>query len=420
MKKMITSIALCTSLLATLSACSPEKSSETQKIKLSVSQQMQSDELTAAGEQLIAPHTFHLADRAFALALQKNPNDKKAEFYRVFLKRFMVFRGILTNIRPMAQKYGDITKFDKEMKKIPASPLHDFLFIPNEGVVKGIATELDVQNLLISYRNALQDFRTWVAMNQDLKLELHVNPMIFMNQIQENMASNCTVVPGTNEEDGQIECDTSEAATIRVNIADLLTLKQEAAGEILYLTLATSYNLGGLGNVIKETEGKELTSKQVTELVQAKVNLKILNEQSMTSVRALGVDLGVAAKWATKYQDSICPKDKNGTPVARKGYLFKNGLCIDNTSDVEKNLAILEQVLKGTMAVKIGDDEATQVTKNINFLAPFDKPVASLHLLAPASWSEDGSRVTSFKDKTLGGLFPNGDALTILSPEVTK
>ncbi|MDG0817125.1 hypothetical protein [Bdellovibrio svalbardensis] len=410
MKKMIKSIALCTSLLATLSACSPEKTKEVTKVQLSVNEQMQSDELTAAGEQLIAPHTFHLADRAFALALEKNPSDKKAEFYRVFLKRFMVFRGVMTNIKPMVKKYGDAAKYDKEMKKIPNSPINDFLFMPADGVIKPINTEEDVQNLLIAYRNALQDFRTYVAMNQDLKLELHVNPIIFMNQINENMTSNCTVVPGTKEEDGQIECDTSEIATVRVNIADLLSLKQEAAGEILYLALYTSYNFNGLAQYTKDNSGKEMTAKESYDLLQSKVDFKLLKNEGFTAIRSLGADLGVAAKWAMKYQDSICPKDKNGMPVARKGYMFKKGLCIDNASNLEKNLALLEQVLKGTMAVKIGSDEANQITKNINFLAPFDKPVADLRMLTPATWNEAGTQGTSFKDKTLGGMFPDQDA----------
>lgn len=411
MKNVIKSIVLCTSLLAVLSACSPEKNKETVKVQLSVNAQMQADELTDAGEQLIAPHTIHLADRAFALALEKNPNDKKAQFYRALLKRFMVFRGIATNIRPMIEKHGDVKAFDKQMAKFPKSPLADFVIVPEGKEAKPMLKEEDVQNLLIAYREALQDFRTFITTNADLKLDLRLNPVMFMNAIQENMTSNCVVVPGTAEEDGNLECDATDAAVTRVNVADLMVLKQMAAGEILYLSFYTSYNLNGAFNYATALDGKELTGKQKQDLAFEKMDLKLLKKQGFSAIRSLGADLGVAAKWAMKYQDSICPKNSNGGPAKRKGYMFAQGLCVEDSTLVERNLAILEQVLKGTMAISLGSEESTtKIVKNVNFLAPFNRPAADFRNLGVATWNDEGTKATSLRDKTLGGMFPDGDA----------
>lgn len=410
MKQFIKSMVLCSSLLAALTACSPEKKTATEKVKLSVNEQMQSDELTAAGEQLVAPHTFHLADRAFELALQKNPNDKKAQFYRAFLKRFMVLRGVGTRVQPIVKKYGDMNQYNEQLKRLPNSPIRDFLMNPASGATS-LQTEEDVQNLLNQYKSALQDFRTFVAQNQDLKLDLYVNPLVFANQIQENDESSCKIIPGSTADDAQLECDKTDIATVKVNVADLLVMKQEAAGEILYLTLYTSYNLNGATQLAKDLDGKDNTAKDNLDLIQSRVSLKLLKGQSFTAVRSLGSDLGVAAKWVLKYQDSVCPKDKNGMQVQRKGFLVPN-LCVDDATLLQKNLAILDQVLKGPMAIKLGDDDSTTVpvTKNVNFLALFDKPVQDLRALAPATWSADGMTATSMKDKTFGGLLPDGDA----------
>lgn len=419
MKQAFKSILLCTTVLAALTACSPEKTKEKQTINLSAAAQMQSDELTAAGEQLIAPHTFHLADRAFALALEKNPNDKKAQFYRALLKRFMVFRGVLTNVRPLVEQAGNVAQFDKEMAKIPNSPIRSFLFLSKGSEVKLMNKEEDLQKLLMDYSNALQEFRTFVAKNQDLKLDLQLNPVLVSGRIQEDMADNCHVIPGTQEEDGQLECDMTDVATIRVNVADLLVMKQEAAGEMLYATLYTAYNANGVAAYSKEInakiekDGKEPSAKESADLLQAKVSLKLLNADGLKSIRTLGADLGVAAKWVLKYQSSVCPKSQDGQPLQRKGYLVKNGICVDDASLLERNLSLLEQILKGSIAVTIGEGENAPV-KQLNFLAPFDKPVADLRALAPATWNADGSAATSLKDKTLNGLFPNGDAESIL------
>lgn len=414
MKKMIKTIALCTTLVTMLSACSPQEKTEVVKVQLSVNEQMQADELTDAGEQLIAPHTLHLADRAFALALEKNPNDKKAQFYRAFLKRFMVFRGVATNIKPFVEKYGDIKAFNTQLAKIPNSPIADFLVVPENKVIKRITTAEEAQNLLISYREALKDFRNFITKNQDLKLDLRLSPMLIMSQIQDNAESNCKVVPGTAEEDGQLECSTADIATTRVNVADLMALKQMASAEILYLTIYTSYNLNGVIEANAETQNKMLSAKDSMEHFLAKADLKLLGKNGLKDIRGLGADFGIAMKWAMKYQESICPKDSNGRPKARKGYMFASPICVEDASMAEKNLAMLEQVLAGPMTVNLSEENEPAVTKRVNYMALFDNPVTDLRKLTPATWNDDGTQATSLRDNTLGGLFPDGDADSIL------
>ena len=414
MKKTVKSLVLCSSLVAALTACSEKENKE--KVTLSVNQQMAASELTEAGEQLISPATFHLADRAFAIALEKNPNDKKAQLYHTLLKRIMLFRGIIPRIDGMVKANSTPEKYAEFQASFATkNSTTDFLTKPVDGA-KAIKTVEDVQNVLIEYREALQDFRNFVKQNPDLQLSLNLNPYVFQETIQNRMMDNCQIVAGSTDEDAKVECDYKNASTVRVNIADLMALKQEAAGEILYLTLYTSYGFNGFIEASKAAEAQpEMSGKASYDLMTEKMDLRLLNKQGMTAIRDIMTDFGVAAKWAMKYQESLCPKDKNGRAIGRKAFMFASGLCIEDSTALEKNLGVLGQALQGTMKVDLGSDVNAQPTsKNINFMALFDRPVKNLRALLPSEWNNDGSKATAFKDKTLGGLLPDGDADDLL------
>lgn len=410
MKKITQTLLLCSSLTLALTACSPEQ--KTKEItKVTVNSQMDSISLADAGEQLVAPHTIHLADRAFEMALEKDPTNGKAKFYRALLARFMVFEGILTRIQPYVKNHGtpeQLAELEQAAKKIPNSPLKNFLLNPASGATP-ISNLSDLQTFLAEYRDSLQKLRKFVSQNQDIKLNLFVNPLIMSSVISENMQNACQVVSET-----EFTCDNSEAATVKVNIADLLVLKQMAAGEILYHTIYTSYNVGKIDSFIKENENKELAPEAaIKALSEVEGFGELRKDQSLTSIRELGSDLGVAVKWALQYQKEICPRAKDGSLMARKNHLFSQGFCIEDASLVQKNLALLGAAMQGPIAVNIGEDSVRPVSKNLNIFAPLDKPVKNILSLAPATWNQQGM-ATSFKDKTLGGLFPDGDADDLL------
>lgn len=404
MKTLAKTIILCTSLAMALTACSPEKKKDKQLI--TANQQMNSQELADSGEQLIQPHTLHLADRVFAMALEKDPENKKAQFYRAFLKRFMIFEGVLYRVAPYVEKYGDKALFQKNLKEIPNHPLRQFLLKSNAGKAQ-ISTLADMQKLLIEYRDAVQSFRDFVTQNPDMNLDLYLNPMLFLSQINDNLKDSCQII-SQGENDFKVECDYSDIAKTKINMADLIALKQAAAGEILYLTLYTSYSVGSIDQYLIDNKDGKMSAKDSFAKLEAIQDLGLLmKEQSMTSVRKLGADFGVALKWALQYQNSLCPKDKNGVAIGRKGFAVKD-MCVTNTANAQNTLATLDKVLAGTMKVTLGENDA-QIEKNMNIITLFDRPVRDLRRLAPETWNTEGTAATSLRDKTFGGLFPDGD-----------
>ncbi|MEK2689759.1 hypothetical protein [Bdellovibrio sp. GT3] len=399
MKKMIKTIVMCSALAATLSACSEAPKKE--KVLVEVNNSKSADELTEAGEQLVAPYTLNLAYRAFEMALEKNPQDMKAKFYQKFLKRFMVLRGFGTNVKPFVQKVGDIQQYEQQMKGLPSYPMKKFLMTPEKSAP--IQSESGVQKTLIEYRKALVEFRQFIAENPELTLDLKMNPYVFQAQINDRLEQNCVIIE--NGENSRYECDLDQASTVRVNIADLMVLKQEAAAEILYVTIYTSYNMDGFTEYSKEIEGKALTQQQITEGIMSKMNLNVLDKEGLKSIKSIATDMLVAVKWVQKYSDKLCNQN-------RKNHLIENGdaFCFTANVEFQKNMTQAEQAINGAITVDLGNSTTTSV----NALALFNNPVASLKELAPATWSADGQKIESFRDKTMGGILVNGDADQVL------
>ncbi|MGZ3773213.1 MAG: hypothetical protein ACXVCY_02400 [Pseudobdellovibrionaceae bacterium] len=412
MKTLMKNALIGASVVITLAACSPEK--DNNKVQIDANQKMNSQELANAGEQLMMPHTLNLADRVFEMALEKDPENLKAQFYRAFLKRFMVFKGILTRMSPYVQKYGNPQQFERMINDIPNHPAKEFLLGSSDSTaLKPIQKASDIQALLVEYRKAIQDLRSFIIQHADANLDLYLNPLLFQERISSNLQNSCTVTSGSSQDNIKVICDTKDIATVKVNMADLMALKQYAAGEIFYVTLYTSYSVGDIDELINETKDQKVKSKDIFEKVDSISNAGLLmQDQGMTAIRELGSDFKAALKWAIKYQDTLCPKDANGVVTQRKGFLIKN-MCIDDQQNAQNSVAVLEKVLAGTMKINLKVN-GSDVEKNMNFMTLFDRPVRDLRRLMPVTWNNDGTAATSFKDSSFGGLFPDGDLNDIL------
>ena len=74
-KKYLLTIALASSIGLTACQKAADKVTEKSPQKVSVNDQMNSDELTNAAEQLVGPYTFMLAYKTAVLAVEKDPTN---------------------------------------------------------------------------------------------------------------------------------------------------------------------------------------------------------------------------------------------------------------------------------------------------------------------------------------------------------
>ena len=120
-------------------------------------------------------------------------------------------------------------------------------------------------------------------------------------------------------------------------------------------------------------------------------------------------------------QNALCPSgDYAGSPYAyqrpknRRGYLHEDGLCVRVDSEAQKNAHLLERALQGAITVPV-TPPGTETEKNIvvDPLAFVRKPVADLRDVAPTAFNAC-EKAVKLKDKTLGGIYPNGNAEEML------
>lgn len=90
-KKIIFKIVVLSAFASLQLGCSDKKNEDNKdnnKTKIEASSKNTASELADAAEQLVSPYTFMLAMRIADMALEKDPENLKALFYKKLLSRF--------------------------------------------------------------------------------------------------------------------------------------------------------------------------------------------------------------------------------------------------------------------------------------------------------------------------------------------
>ena len=389
----------------TFSACT-EKSKSEEEGRIRANAAQSSEELTEAAEQLVGPYTFMYADKIIDVALEKNPTNIKAQFYKSFLKRFMAFKGIVKRIDPLVRK-GDsnqTTNFDRSIRNMPTTELKRFLLDGSED----IDTTSKLSKFLAEYVQALNDFRKFAKLNPEVEITLNMNPSIFGNSAAQDWARNCHFEVDNERKFKDIVCDT-EIFQRKVNSADLIVLRQEVAGEMLYLSILTAYDGSLLEKLNSDESYAKMTEQQRTEYLNSLPSVAKLNaNHTLNLIPELGSDYSAAIKWAMKYQDRLCPKGES-TRLQRKGYLFDTGVCVNPSQGNLNSLTLLDQVLGGVIMAPINDknDQKTDEIR-VNLVGFLMNPPSDIRNVIPQKLDNAG-KPTEWNDPTIGGLFPDGD-----------
>tara|TARA_B110001454_G_scaffold219179_1_gene250724 strand:+ start:2778 stop:4025 length:1248 start_codon:yes stop_codon:yes gene_type:complete len=396
--------------LVTQIACENSKSKGLDtgsKKQVFINSAMSSADLIEAGEQLITPTQFMVADKVFDMALEQDPNNFKALFYKQFLKSFMVNKGILTRVKPLIAKHGNLSEYEKSIKAMPDTPASRFLLDGKEDISK----IKDVQTYLSDYQSALNDFRKFLIENQDKQLSIEISSAYLENLFKDTDSYECVPVSASGQNLYQYECDVTNITKRKLTTPDFMAIRQSLAGMIFFMNFYTAYSFEGI-EILKTLDIKEgAAPAEVLNIVSEKLPEfgKLRSQNLLKETLNLGSDLVSAGRWAVQYQNQLCPK---GTEVnqQRKGYLFHKGICVKNADETLRGLAMLEQVMSSTIKVKLGEKSEEF---EMDYLAWYKNPVQDLLALAPKSFNSCG-QATALKDNSLGGVFVNNDADKLL------
>ncbi len=387
-----------------LTACEPNNNTEkvVDRVHVTADDSMSSAELATAAEQLVGPYTFMLAYKTALKAVEKDPTNLKAQFYVNLLKRFEAFRGILTRVKP-ALNVEQLKNMNETIKKIPMSPLKEYL--TEDG--PPIKTVTEIQDVLANYTSALKDFRKFLKANQTAELNIYLNPYVFEKAIKEELKNSCTIKEG----DGSVtvDCDYSQIATKKLNMADMIALTQMTSGEILVFGLYNNYSLQGIEKLTEVDPNHRFSQRETTNFLFSQPSFgKLRKDHIFSMLTEMGSDLSSATKWAIEYQNKLCPKGSS-VENQRPGYLFSKGICIENVSDVQKGLAQLDSALHGAIRVDLKRANEEIVNTEMNFFAWSTSPIQDLRQIRPTTWSKCDKAV-SFADNTFGGVFVDNNA----------
>jgi hypothetical protein len=380
-----------------------EKNSQT----VSVNEKMTSDELAESAEQLVGPYTFMLAYKTAKVALEKDPANLKAEFYLKLLKRFEAFRGAFVRIKPILSP-EELARHEENIRQFPNSPLKTFLLDSSKPEFR---KHSDVQAVLGEYFTAVSDFWKFLKDNQTASLELHLNPHVFEQKIKEDLADSCQYVE--NPDGYKVICKYNMIATKKLNTADLISLRQMASGELLY-SFFNSYSLAGLEKLSQfDPQGQKSSKEKVEFLTSIPEFGKLNSYQTLSLFRMLGSDATAATKWALQYHNDICPSGQS-KKNQRSGYLFDEGICIEDRTGAQNFIALMERALGGVTELEGRNKENGSPRKiRVNLFAWSESPIQDLRQVKPNQWNECG-QATSLNDNTLGGIFVDRDFNSLL------
>ncbi|MEN0059913.1 MAG: hypothetical protein AAGB31_13825, partial [Bdellovibrio sp.] len=153
----LTTATLCAGLLMALPLTC--QASEKSAGRITANHNASAADLIAEAEEKMTPQSLPIAYQMILQALEKEPENKKAQFYQAFLKRITLFEGIYARVYPYVEKYGDIQSFTKTIKRMAAtnSPTDRFLLSRRQGQTD-IRTVAEMQKFLVEYQKASRSF----------------------------------------------------------------------------------------------------------------------------------------------------------------------------------------------------------------------------------------------------------------------
>lgn len=403
MKKVLFACALA----AILSACSDgdKKTSNNTQGKVTVSSSESAEKLAQAGEYLIAPASFPHALELMDMALEKDSNNQRAQFYAHLLKPIRSLEGIYSRLESLAAAEGKTQELQNAVKEIPDTKIKEFLTKKGGSQIR---TEKDVQDLLASIRDGFESLRQHMKSSREIGLTLYLNPDIHAKSRHEQLEEKCEVslVEGKIN---SVTCDTSDLFKVRLDSSDKIAVQQIAAIYSFYFGLYNHYSLEGLRDLakdMKDGEGK-LTAQEMLAMVQGKQGfLTLRQDQKLGSIQEMGIDGVVAARWLVKYQDQLC--NPQAGEIKRKGMLFEKGLCLEKETDkslLEQTLSNVQMALTAPFNVLVKDEKVSMENRNVqvNLQPLFAGNIKSLKTFLPAEVNSCG-KALRYADMTFGGL----------------
>lgn len=360
-----------------------------------------------AAERLVAARALVPATQAAREALNADPANPKARLLSAALAPELELRGLVARVEPLIQSRPEIHSRFKSIKERVEKRNHDQSLVSFLSVgPQDIATEAEVQEVFARYINKLDELRRTL---NDLKNGPEITIALDMEALRPFSWKDATRPCVITTEPGVFDLSTcpksGRMSEYTLNQADLEAAQQATAGYQILFTLLNAWDLSGSYKAAARFTGQ--SQSDLRTLLGNKSFGTLRQGHAIGVIPDLAKDAAVGIRYATSIQDQLCPKGK-ANPKNRQGYVFANGFCVKPKSKVERQMAMIELAMQGPQTLTMKNEPVT-----VNAPAFFRQPVGDVRTLLPAKTGGCG-RVSSLKDKTLGGLFPRGEIERVL------
>ncbi len=244
--------ALAASVMITMTACSSKKSDDSShKIDTAqimsdrnLTQKQKAEELALASEQLIAGSSGIYANDVASLALQLDPANVRARFWKAALGPVVQSRGLANRIAPLMHNLGKDQEYQIFLNNMNqgTGDTQNVQFLMDGP--QDIASERDVQEYVAQTSLRIDEFRRTMRALRGETLSIHLNADLKKGWNAGKERAKCVE---TNSSEGYptYECNISKTATIDLNSADFESLELAAAGTQIYMTVYNGWDLSG-------------------------------------------------------------------------------------------------------------------------------------------------------------------------------
>ena len=403
--------------------------------------EQKAEKLARGAEELALgnPAAFMYADEVLNSALRLDANNKRAQFYKVVLAPAMTLRGMATRVMPIATA-EEIKEGLENLKKESPKSVYDFL---TEGA-QDIRNEADLQKHIDSQTQAYENARLFFKSNKDMKLTLYVpanmaigamadqEPNTYWHYdyasqqyVETKDISDVQHCIAEQKDNGDIEyrvCTTEEITERTLEAGDIEALQNSFAALKIQSSLANSYSLNGgfeFGRTQQDLGENKMGAQAGYKYLSKTDSFATLRDsEAFAGIKAMGADAIKGVRYIMANQDTLCPVNRRDTSwwmdvSTRPGKLFNYGLCIEDKDEVTRQLARLENALKGeTTEMKWTSYTGELKSTDIRTTALIDNPISDLKTLDP-KFNPCG-QVINVSDDSLGGTFVNNDVNTVL------
>jgi hypothetical protein len=366
------------------------------------------EKLAEGAEQLMNAKGFDQALGVATEALKLDPTNLRAGLVHAMLANLRLQKGLLMRVKPLADRSPLLKKqWQKGYDDYKSHP--DFRF--NSYYLDGkpeFLTELALQRHIDLMIAELEKFRLFLTAHRDAEITMIASPL-FVPDMNERYTYRCKI----NETAGrsfELTCPPAAARRqVSLNRADFEMILGGIVYYELHAVFGNSYDLSGSVESVKDiAEVRPQDHQIIADRVMARPEFgKQRLPNTLGKARSWGLDFINGLTWASANPQLTCPKgefDQGNRP----GFFMNMGFCM--VGEIKEIADISVRAFKTNGPIKVDYVRSGQTFRfSQNYMAPFEKPMESLKQLGPVKFNECG-RIVDVGDRTLGGIFPDGDA----------